>query len=80
MLEYSFVEPPLKPQDPAHREGVSSFFDWHAASRKQVKGPEGEGVAGQARPSSAVHRLVQQMSLEAESSSSDDGGELRSQA
>ena len=82
----SFVEHPMPPmeRDPSRRHGVSSFFDWHHASRKQdvdshasasIAEDAAPDAAAQApQPTSPVHRLVQQMSLEADSSSDESGG------
>ena len=72
-------------RDSSHRHGISSFFDWNRALSKphtESAGTAADNAAPKqqeppsSNPVSPVHRLVQKMSLEAESSSSEESGVL----
>lgn len=79
----SFVEPVSVPEsEHGLKQGLSSFFDWHHASKKKLK-TAAEGRVSQqeaVQPASPVAHLVQHMSLDlgdhdADTSSDDAPGE-----
>ncbi|KAK9806549.1 hypothetical protein WJX73_010111 [Symbiochloris irregularis] len=66
---------PLEKEDQPSSRSLQSFFDWHHhATRKALPASTaGAGPDANAQPSSPVHKLVQQLSLEAESDSDESG-------